>query len=53
MNAQYHTVACNGKTETIEHPITYASCIFQGSQLNWATLIKETYALSLSLCICL
>ena len=26
-----------------DHPITYVSGLFRGSQLNWATLTKEAY----------
>ena len=28
----------------MDHPITYMSGLFRGSQLNWATLTKEAYA---------
>ena len=31
-----------------DHPITYVSGLFLGSQLNWATLIKEAYAIYMS-----
>ena len=31
------------KTLKHEHPIPYVSGLFQGSQLNWATLTVETY----------
>ena len=34
-----------GKMRKILHPITYASGLFRGSQLNWATLTKEAYAI--------
>ena len=34
--------------EGIDHPITYVSRLFRGSQLNWATLTKEVYAIYLS-----
>ena len=30
------------------HPITYVSGLFWGSQLNWAALTKEVYAIYLS-----
>ena len=39
-------------TQTIEntdHPITYVSALFRGSQLNWATLTKEAYAMYMSI----
>ena len=32
----------------IDHPITYVSHLFRGSQLNWATLTKEAYAIYMS-----
>ena len=32
----------------IDHPITYISRLFCGSQLNWATLTKEAYAIYMS-----
>ena len=31
-----------------DHPITYVSGLFRGSQLNWATLTKEAYAIHMS-----
>ena len=30
------------------HPITYVSGLFKGSQVNWATLTKEAYAIYMS-----
>ena len=36
------------KIRTVHHPITYVSGLFRGSQLNWATLTKEAYAIYLS-----
>ena len=35
----------DGKVRKILHPITYVSGLFRGSQLNWATLTKEAYAI--------
>ena len=35
-------------TRTINHPIAYMSGLFRGSQLNWAALTKEVYAIYLS-----
>ena len=32
----------------MDHPITYVSGLFRGSQLNWATLTKEAYAIYMS-----
>ena len=34
-----------GKEKEIYHPVTYLSGLFRGSQLNWATLNKEAYAI--------
>ena len=34
-----------GKHKKIHHPITYASGLFKCSQINWATLTKEAYAI--------
>ena len=33
------------KTYKINHPITFASGLFKGSQLNWAALTKEAFAI--------
>ena len=35
----------DGKTFRINHPITFASGLFKGSQLNWAALTKEAFAI--------
>ena len=32
----------------MDHPITYVSGLLHGSQLNWATLTKEAYAIYMS-----
>ena len=37
-----------GKVVKELHPITYVSGLFHGSQLNWAALTKEAYAIYLS-----
>ena len=37
-----------GKVKKILHPITYVSGLFKGSQVNWATLSKEAYAIYMS-----
>ena len=34
-----------GKLKKIHHPITYASGLFKGSQINWSTLTKAAYAI--------
>ena len=35
----------DGKNYKINHPITFASGLFKGSQLNWAALTKEAFAI--------
>ena len=35
--------------ENTDHPITYVSGLFRGSQLNWATLTKEAYTIYMSI----
>ena len=37
-----------GKTVTTDHPIAYVSGLLRGSQLNWAALTKEAYAIYMS-----
>ena len=41
-----HTI--EGKDNKLLHPIIYMSGLFQGSQLNWACLTKEAYAIYIS-----
>ena len=42
-----HTL--DGKVTTVLHPITYQNGLFKGSQLNWACLTKEAYAIYMSI----
>ena len=35
----------DGKEYRINHPITFASVLFKGSQINWAALTKEAFAI--------
>ena len=37
------------KETKLLHPITYMSGLFRGSQLNWACLTKEAYAIYMSI----
>ena len=37
-----------GKEKKVLHPIMYMSGLFKGSQLNWACLTKEAYAIYMS-----
>ena len=39
----------NDKQIVVNHPITYVSGLFKGSQLNWAALTKEAYAIYMSI----
>ena len=39
----------DGKTITMDHPVSYVSGLFRGSQLNWAALTKEAYAIYMSI----
>ena len=45
---QAHTSMVEGKTVTTDHPVAYISGLFRGSQLNWAALTKEAYAIYMS-----
>ena len=46
---QKHTSVVNGKEITMDHPVSYISGLFHGSQLNWAALTKEAYAIYMSI----
>ena len=46
---QEKTHQMEGKEIKILHPITYMSGLFHGSQLNWACLTKEAYAIYMSI----
>ena len=37
------------KKTVIHHPVSYISGLFRGSQLNWAALTKEAYAIYMSI----
>ena len=39
----------DGKQVIVNHPITYVSGLFKGSQLNWAALTKEACAIYMSI----
>ena len=39
----------DGKEVTMDHPLSYISGLFCGSQLNWATLTKEAYTMYMSI----
>ena len=44
---QPYTKEAEGKVVTTHHPVTYVSGLFRGSQLNWAVLTKEVYAINI------
>ena len=39
------TSIVDGKEVTTNHPVAYVSGMFRGSQLNWAAMTKEAYAI--------
>ena len=45
---QSHTTVINGKSTTTDHPVAFVSGLFRGNQLNWATLMKEAFAIYMS-----
>ena len=45
---QSHTTDIDGKSVTTDHPVTFVSGLFRGSQLNWAALMKEAFAIYIS-----
>ena len=47
MQEKTHTP--EGKETKLLHPIAYMSGLFRGSQLNWACLTKEAYAIYMSI----
>ena len=46
---QSHMSTVDGKEITMDHPVSYVSGLFWGSQLNWAALTKEAYAIYMSI----
>ena len=46
---QQYTHDIDNKQVVVNHPITYISGLFKGSQLNWVALIKEAYAIYMSI----
>ena len=43
-----YTGVLTQNSDGTDHPITYVSGLFRRSQLNWATLTKEAYAIYMS-----
>ena len=46
---QEHTSVIDGKEVTTNHPVAYVSGMFRGSQLNWAAMTKEAYAIYMTI----
>ena len=46
---QENTRVVENKEVQILHPFTYMSGLFKGSQMNWACLTKEAYAIYMSI----
>ena len=46
---QQYTHNMDNRQIVVNHPITYVSGLFKGSQLNWAALTKEAYAIYMSI----
>ena len=38
----------SSRWKTVHHPVSYISGLFRGSQLNWAALMKDAYAIYMS-----
>ena len=45
---QPHITTIDGKSITTDHPVAFVSGLFRGSQLNWAALTKEAFAIYMS-----
>ena len=45
---QPHTTTIDGKSTTTDHQVAFVSGLFRGSQLNWAALMKEAFAIYMS-----
>ena len=48
-NMHEHDHGKDGKVFKINHPVTFASRLFKGSQLNWAALTTEAFAIHSSI----
>ena len=46
---QPHVTTVDGKSTTTDHPVAFVSGLFRGSQLNWAALMKEAFAIYMSI----
>ena len=48
VHTQKHTPIIKGKEIMMDHPVSYVGELFCGSQINWAALTKEAYAIYMS-----
>ena len=48
VQTQSHTTDIDGKSVTTDHPVAFVSGLFRGSQFNWAALMKEAFAIYMS-----
>ena len=46
---QPHITTIDGKSATTDHPVAFVSGLFRDSQLNWAALTKEAFAIYMSI----
>ena len=46
---QPHIMTVDGKFTTTDHLVAFVSGLFRGSQLNWAALMKEAFAIYMSI----
>ena len=46
---QPHVTTADGKSTTTDHLVAFVSGLFRGSQLNWAALMKEAFAIYMSI----
>ena len=46
---QPHEETIDGKSTATDHPVAFVSGLFRGSQLNWAALTKEAFAIYISI----
>ena len=46
---QPHIMTIDGKSTTTDHPVAFVSGLFRGSELNWAALTKEAFAIYMSI----
>ena len=46
---QPHTTTVDGKSTTTDHSVAFVSGLLRGSQLNWAALMNEAFAIYMSI----